>query len=133
MQEKISSNMEDYLEVIHCLENEQGTVRVKDIACKLEITMPSVSSAVKNLEKQGLVSHSRYDLVGLTPKGEALAKKIYRCHKIVRNFLSDVLGLNPDIAERDACRIEHNISPETLDGLVRFLENQKNGSLEVDS
>ena len=124
--------MEDYLEVIHRLEKKQGIVRVKDIANKLKITMPSVSCAVKNLEKQGLVSHSRYDLVGLTPKGESIAKRIYHRHRIIRDFLSNILGLNLEIAEKDACRIEHNISPETLDGLTRFLEKQRRESFKLD-
>lgn len=132
MRIKISSSMEDYLEVIYRLEQKKGIVRVKDIANKLRITMPSVSYAVKNLEKQGLVSHSRYDLVGLTPEGESIAKRIYHRHRIIRDFLSNILELNREIAEKDACRIEHNISPETLDGLTRFLEKQRGESFELD-
>jgi DtxR family Mn-dependent transcriptional regulator len=117
--------MEDYLEVIHCLENEQGYVRVKDIAGKMEITMPSVSGAVKNLEKQGLVAHPRYDLVGLTPKGTKIAKDIYHRHQVIKDFLYNVLGLDKEIAEKDACRIEHNISPETLNRLIKFLDESE--------
>jgi DtxR family Mn-dependent transcriptional regulator len=122
MNDKLSPNMEDYLESIYLLELESGNVRVKDIAKRMDITMPSVSGAVKNLEKQGLVCHSRYDLVSLTMKGNRIAEEIYHRHHILKDFLSQILGLRPEIAEKDACAIEHNISPETMKSLVRFLE-----------
>lgn len=117
----ISSNMEDYLETIHLLEKERRTVRIKDIAREMQITMPSVSSAVKNLENQGLVTHSRYDSVELTQKGTQIAEAIYKRHRVISHFLSQVLGLASDIAEKDACRIEHNISEETLKKLIQFI------------
>lgn len=127
MDVKLSPNMENYLEVIYLLKLQRGNVRVKDIARKMEITMPSVSSALKNLEKQGLVSHDRYDLVILTPRGAGIAEEVYRRHRVIKDFLSQVLGLDAEIAERDACGMEHIISPETLESLVRFLkaENEK--------
>ena len=118
----ISSNMEDYLETIHLLEQERRTVRVKAIAAEMQITMPSVSSAVKNLENQGMVSHSRYDSVELTKEGAQIAEAVYKRHRVIKHFLSKVLGLESDIAEKDACRIEHNISEETLNKLIQFLE-----------
>ena len=123
MNEKLSPNMEDYLETIYLLELERGNVRVKDIAEKMEITMPSVSSALKNLEKQGFVSHDRYDLVVLTPQGARVAEEVYRRHGVIRDFLSQVLGLDDEIAEKDACGMEHIISPETLESLARYLED----------
>ena len=121
MQNQMSSNMEDYLETIHLLEQEHGNVRVKDIACALNVTMPSVSGAVKKMKKMGLVRHSRYDLIALTPNGINLAENIYLRHQTIKKFLQHILGLDPEIAEHDACRIEHNISPETLEGFSRFL------------
>lgn len=123
---QISSNMEDYLETIHLLEQERRTVRIKDIAREMRITMPSVSSAVKNLENQGLVTHSRYDSVELTQKGAQIAEAVYKRHRVIKYFLSEVLGLASDIAEKDACRIEHNISEETLDKLIQFIGKMEN-------
>ncbi|MBN1780876.1 metal-dependent transcriptional regulator [bacterium] len=122
MTRKITANMEDYLEAIHVLAQDRGNVRVKDIAQVLNVTMPSVSGAVKKMEKQGLVSHPKYDTIVLTARGSVMAEEIYRRHRIIKSFLENVLGLDPDIAEQDACRIEHNISPETLAGLKRFME-----------
>jgi DtxR family Mn-dependent transcriptional regulator len=122
MDVKLTPSMEDYLKTIHSLKNEREYVRVKDIANKMDITMPSVSSALKNLEKQKLVRHSRYDSVGLTDRGMKVAEDICSRHRVIKDFLSQVLGLKAEIAEKDACGIEHAISPETLQSLVRFLE-----------
>ena len=120
MRKRISSNMEDYLEAIHLLAKENGRVRVKEIARVLNITMPSVSSAIKKMKKRGFVLHSRYEWIELTPKGLLCAEEIYKRHQVIKSFLEDILGLDSDIAEQDACRIEHNISPETLEKFERF-------------
>lgn len=122
---KLTQSMEDYLEAIYLLELDQGNVRIKDIAEKMEITMPSVSGAIRNLEKHKLVSHSRYNLVLLTPKGSRIAEEIDRRHRVIRNFLSQVLRLDADVADRDACCMEHIISPETFESLVRYMEEDK--------
>jgi DtxR family Mn-dependent transcriptional regulator len=125
MEIKLSPSKEDYLKAIHLLNTQSGGVRVKDIARKLDITMPSVSYAIKALEKQGLVSHPRYDLVALTSRGSQIAKIITRRNRIIRDFLSDVLELDQKIAERDACVMEHSISPETLEKFIRFMEDER--------
>lgn len=116
--------MEDYLKTIHFLEKQEGAVRVKNIAMQMDITMPSVSSALKNLEKQGFVCHPRYDLVGLTPRGMLIAEEVERRHRVIKDFLSHVLGVEYEIAEKDACGMEHSMSPETLQSLVRFMETE---------
>ena len=125
MGRRLSHSMEDYLRTIHVLEME-GAVRVKDIARRLSITMPSVSSALKNLERLGFVAHPRYDLVDLTPEGKRVASEISYRHGVIKNFLSEVLGIDENIAERDACGMEHSISPETLESLIDFMETTRN-------
>lgn len=122
---KLSASKEDYLKAIYFLVTTKGTVRVKDIAGKMEISMPSVSSALKHLEEQGLVCHSRYDLVELTAKGSRFAKDVHHRHSVLKDFLSKVLGLDSVIAEKDACGMEHSISPQTIDSLVKFLEKSQ--------
>jgi len=124
MAQKLSSNMEDYLKAICELEMERGAARVKDIAERLNITMPSVSAALKNLEKHNLVNHPRYDLVGLSPKGKQIAQEIIQRHDVLKEFLSDVLGVDETIAERDACHIEHHVSPETVQRLAQFMTEE---------
>ena len=79
---------------------------------------------MKTLERQGYVCHSRYDLVDLTPEGFRVAENVYRRHRILRHFLTDILGLDGETAEADACRMEHGVSPATLEGLTRFVETR---------
>ena len=122
---KLSASKEDYLKAIYSLGASKGTIRVKDIAGKMDISMPSVSSALKHLEEQGLVCHSRYDLVKLTAKGSRFAKDVHHRHSVLKDFLSKVLGLDSVIAEKDACGMEHCISPQTMESLVQFLEKSQ--------
>ena len=125
---KITPNMEDYLETIHLLEKRQSHVRVRDIAKEMSITMASVSGALKNLVKRGYVNHPRYDLVVLTVEGKQVAKDVFHRHQVIKTFLSKVLGLDSEIAERDACKIEHSVSPETIKSLARYLDM---GSIKI--
>ncbi len=119
---KLTPSMEDYLKTIHALEISRGFVRVKDIANELEISPPSVSGALNNLKNQGLVHHPRYELVGLTVEGVLIAEQIQRRHRVIREFLSRILRIEPEIAEKDACSMEHSVSPETVEGLIAFLD-----------
>lgn len=118
----LSSNMEDYLETIFLIQQENGNVRIKEIAGRMECTMPSVSSAVKNLRKKGLVYHSRYNTVELTLSGARIAEKVFYRHSVLKIFLSQVLGLEADVAEKDACLMEHAISEKTLEKLLDFMK-----------
>ncbi|MCK5148386.1 metal-dependent transcriptional regulator [bacterium] len=122
---KLSSNMEDYLETVHVLTLRNGNVRVKDIAREMGKTMPSVSAAMKKMEKRGFVCHPLYDLVGLTAEGALLAEKIYSRHRLIRDFLADVLGVDAACAETDACHIEHVVSDQTLAGFSRLLDEAR--------
>jgi len=119
-----SGSMEDYLEAILCIGEQQAAVRVRDIARRMDITMPSVTGALKNLEKQGYVRHPRYDWIDLTPEGRRIAAGVFNRHRVIRGFLTEVLGIDPATAERDACGMEHSISAVTLDRLVRFMKNR---------
>jgi len=116
--------MEDYLEAIHCIGERQVAVRVRDIAKRMEITMPSVTGALKSLERQGLVNHARYDWIDLTPEGKRIAEEVFRRHRVLREFLTLILGIDSKTAERDACGMEHAVSETTLDRLVRFMETR---------
>jgi Mn-dependent DtxR family transcriptional regulator len=125
--------MEDYLESIHVLGMEHGNVRVKDIAERLKISRASVSMAMNHLEKQGLVLHPRYDLVSLTEQGLCFAAAVYERHRIIRTFLKEVLKLGEDVAEKDACRIEHHIGPETFKSIKRYISRQGSSKKNMKS
>lgn len=122
MKEQLSSNIEDYLETIVMLKHKSKVVRVKDIAKKMRVTMPSVHSALCTLKNQKLVNHEKYGYVELTEKGEILGNKIYDIHKRLTDFFVNVLNIDPVTAETDACKLEHGISCQTLERLTTFIE-----------
>ncbi len=123
MPQRLSGSMEDYLETIYLLGKKRKPVRVRDIAKEMSITMPSVTGALKTLEQLQLVRHPRYDMVFLTSKGSRLARAVYQRHLVLKNFLVQVLGIDPKIAETDACGMEHAVSAQTLDRLVFFMKS----------
>lgn len=93
---------------------------MRDIAGIMAVAMSSVNGAVKRLADEGLVRHERYEFVELTPKGEALARKILSRHNLLHHLLRDILRIDPETAEKDACAIEHHLSQETLDRILDF-------------
>jgi DtxR family Mn-dependent transcriptional regulator len=109
----MTQSLEDYLEMVSFLSDE-GEVRVTDIASRLGFSKPSVLSALKSLEEKDLIEHKRYSTVLLTKKGTTLAAEIRERHDMITNFLQNFLGVNPDTAEKDACKMEHILSEETL-------------------
>lgn len=130
-EKKISSNMEDYLEAIAVLKKSNKVARVKDISSLLHVKTSSVSAALDNLSKKGLVIHERYGYVDLTPKGEKLAFNCKAKHEVLTKFLENILIVNPKIAAEDACKLEHSISPEAYEKLskfVKFTEDTSDGS-----
>ncbi len=128
---RISPSLEDYLETIYLLCRQYGSARVKEIAEMLNVKSSSVSEAIGRLKRAGLVVHERYGRIALTNEGERLAKEIYKRHVELLNFLVNVLGVPQEIAERDACAIEHVISRTTLEKLLEFIEKHFESSREL--
>jgi DtxR family Mn-dependent transcriptional regulator len=120
MKNQTSESVENYLEAILMLQNEEKVVRVKNISQRVEVSMPSVHSALHVLEDRGLVRHEKYGYVELTLEGETMAKRIYASHLLLTEFLTGVLGVPQEIAQHDACKIEHIISSETLDRIADY-------------
>lgn len=129
MEKKLTPTMENYLEVIKKIKEERRVVRVKGIAEKLNVKMPSVTEALENLQQEGLIKHEKYGYIELTEKGSKLAEKIDSRHKILFSFFTEILGIDSRSADKDACKIEHVISTLTLKRLVEFINFLKN-SLE---
>ncbi|MDH5696288.1 MAG: metal-dependent transcriptional regulator [Dehalococcoidia bacterium] len=117
-----SASMEDYLESIIMLREEKEAVRVSQISKALGVKMPSVTSALKKLSKQGLVEHQKYGRVQLTPDGEKIAKDTFQRHEALLRFLTEILNINPEIAAKDACKMEHSVSPITQQKLTKFIK-----------
>ncbi|GMV81295.1 MAG: hypothetical protein AMXMBFR7_24790 [Planctomycetota bacterium] len=125
----LSANMEDYLEAIYCLSEDKGVCRASAVAELLGVKRPSVSKALKRLKAQGLVTHSPYGEVGMTLRGQQLARQQVRIHRVLTRFMTGVLRLPEELAEHDACLIEHAISHETVERLVEFIDHlEENGT-----
>lgn len=121
MKVKITSGMENYLETIYVLGELQDTVHVKDIADRLNITMPSVSEAVRRLAEQGLVEFLPYQDIVLTTEGRKIGKEIHSRHHLFMDFLQKILNLPEDLAASEACKLEHVLGVETVEALRVFM------------
>jgi DtxR family Mn-dependent transcriptional regulator len=123
----LTPNMEMYLKTILEIDHAGDAPRIKAIAGRLGVTMPSVSGAIDTLQQRGLVRHDRYGDVRLTVKGRRLASEVKDRNELLYRFLLDVLQLPEATASRDACVLEHVVSPKTLARLSAFLEYTRGG------
>ncbi|NLX93761.1 MAG: metal-dependent transcriptional regulator [Clostridiales bacterium] len=122
---KLSSSLEDYIEAIYILVQQGGEARLTDVADFLNVSQPSVSRAIGTLKDAGLVVHESYGQISLSPKGKTQAKKVLGRHMLFKRFLTDTLGVDEATAEKDACRMEHVVSGETIEKLHAYLESEK--------
>ncbi|SFC36071.1 metal-dependent transcriptional regulator [Butyrivibrio sp. YAB3001] len=116
---------EDYIETIYLLKKKKGLVRSIDVANELNFSRPSVSRAVGILKEDGLITVESDGELVLTEAGLKKAKSVYEKHTNLTKFLMMTTGVNETIAENDACRIEHIISPETFRGIKRYIKEHK--------
>ena len=111
---KLLESAENYLEAILMVREEKGVVRSIDIVNKLGFSKPSVSVAMKNLETNDFISRDSDGFIRLTESGEEIARMIYERH----NLLTDIfvrIGVDPETAREDACKVEHDLSEETFE------------------
>jgi DtxR family Mn-dependent transcriptional regulator len=121
MEQLFDTTTQEYVEIIHNIQKNHKVARVKDIASTRGVTRSSVSTILNLLKEKALIEHESYGLVELTEKGEALARALERRHMAIKKFFIEILGIPTDIADNDACKMEHHISSETMDSLTRFL------------
>ena len=119
----IHKSAEDYLEQILILHEQKGYARSIDIAMGLSVSKPSVSFAMKQLRENGYITMDKDNYITLTDKGMEIAENIYARHKALTQFLIQ-LGVGEDIAREDACKLEHDISPDTFEAIRRFIGEQ---------
>ena len=112
----IHESAEDYLEQILMLLEQKGHARSVDIAAGLNVSKPSVSVAMKRLRENGYIKMSTDNMISLTDKGYAIARKIYDRHQVLTKYLVQ-LGVPEDIAREDACKIEHDLSEESFNAI----------------
>lgn len=121
--EALSANIEEYLEWIYRLSKEQDEVTTTDLARSLRVSPASVTGMVKRLSERGLILHEKYHGISLTDEGRDIALAIVRRHGLLERLLVDVLGLPWHLADEEAGRLEHHITPEVEDRLRSFLGN----------
>ena len=117
---KIQESAEDYLEAILVIQERKGNVRSIDVAHHLNFSKPSVSRAMSLLRENGYVQMDKDGLLSLPDAGMEIASRIYERHRLLTEWLT-VLGVSPDVAAEDACRIEHDISEETFTRLKEHI------------
>ena len=117
----IHKSAEDYLEMILMLKEKKGYARSVDISLALGVTKPSVSFAMKKLRENGYIVVDEHNEITLTDKGMEIAQRIYDRHKALTAFLIQ-LGVDEATAKDDACKIEHDISDETYQAVLRQIQ-----------
>lgn len=120
---RITPALENYMEAIYEQDHDSG-VRVTDIAAMLNVSKASVHRAMQTLKEEGFVEQEHYGTLKLTESGLAYAKEVSRRHHVLKRFLIEVLGIDEQTADEDACRMEHVISQQTLVKWADYLKRE---------
>lgn len=123
----LTKSNEDYIESIYRIMQEHNAmdgVRSVDVAEQLAVSKASVNKAVSTLRDAGYVEQNRYGRIQLTDTGLVYAKRVWRCHRMLRLFLVRDLGVDPKVADEEACLMEHALSDDTQDRWLAYLEKQ---------
>ncbi len=118
---RVHESSEDYLETILMLKERKGYVRSVDVANELAFTKASVSVAMKKLRGNGYVQMEADGSLVLTEAGLAIARRVYDRHRLLTEFFVR-LGVDPEVAAQDACRVEHDLSEQTFSKLVEHAQ-----------
>ena len=117
-----SPRAEDYLEAIYIL-SQKGKPKVRELARRLCVSPSSVVEFLRRLSEQGYIIYKKGGEIRLTEKGLEVARKIYNRHVVLTEFLT-YIGVPRDIAEIDACRIEHLLHDETVERIIEFMRKK---------
>ena len=124
MKMNIHKSAEDYLEAMLMLKEERGYVRSVDVAALLGVTKPSVSYATKRLREDGYIAFDPAGMIVLLEPGLEIAERMYERHKLLTELLIG-LGVSPETAKDDACKIEHDLSVETFNAIRRHAQEHR--------
>ena len=121
--EKVSMSHEDYLEAIIMLGGSpEQQIRSVDVAKKLGVSKASVNKAIGLLKEKGLLNQPYYGDITLTEQGYAYGQAVFKRHRYLTAFLSKELGIADDVAEKEACLMEHAISDDSFEKWVSYIE-----------
>lgn len=132
----LTASQEDYLEAIYNISAEKMAARAKDISNRLNVRASSVTGALRNLGKMGLINYAPYDLITLTEEGRVIAEEIVKRHSALERFLVNVLGIEKKEADEAACKMEHSVPKAIVERLVKYAEyvdNCPRGGVNWDS
>lgn len=121
---KLTFSMENYLEAIFELSSNNKGVRLTDIAERMGVTKASANNAMTVLMEKGLVEKEKYQEIFLTGEGLEIAESTAHKHQIIASFFTDVLKIDPEIADKDACDIEHVISDTSIMAMRSYLKTK---------
>lgn len=118
----ITGSLEDYLETIYRILGSNSVARVKDIAEEMKVRPASVTPAMKRLAEKQLIRYSKRNYIELTEKGLFIARRTMTRHYLLFRFLTEILGIDREQAENDACEMEHFLSETSMERLAAFFE-----------
>ena len=124
--------IEEYIETICVLEQRHGRAQTGMIASRMGVKPPSITEMLQKLERVGLIHYESYTGATLTSSGKKMARELMEKHRVIADLL-EILGIDQERAETDACQIEHHISPETLKRLEQFMDFAKNDPVTIKS
>ncbi len=119
---ELTPRAQDYLRTIYQLSSKGSKVRLVTLSEALGVRMPTALQMVRSLASQGLVKYEKHGEIELTEEGKRIAEEIQTKHNLLFEFLTKYLGVDPEVAEKDACGMEHHLSEETYDRLLKFIE-----------
>ena len=117
----ITSSLEEYLKTIYVLKNTKGEVRVTDISKKLKCSKPSVNRALNCLKNEGLILYETYGDIDITDEGISVAKSTIKRYDILKLFLTEILGVDKELAQDEATKMKHSISENTITKLENYI------------
>lgn len=126
---ELTENLEDYIYDIFVILKEAPVVRVKDIAKRRGVKLSSVVVALRSLAEKELINYQKYGYITLTENGLKMAKSIEKKKMVLYKFLNEILKVSNETAQKDAHKMEHDLSEETISKIIKFTENMKNCNL----
>jgi len=116
-----TQSLEDYLEAIYNSLNRRGHARTSEIASDLGVKAPSVTEMFDKLREKGFINYKKYEGVTLTSQGKEVAKDVSEVHENIKRFL-ELLRVSSEQADKDACKVEHSLSDESITQLNKFID-----------
>ena len=121
----MSESVQEYLEAIYSFNENKKPATNRQLSKRLKVAPPSITNMLQKLAKNKMIEYSRYKGVVLTGKGNAIAQKVVRRHRLLESYLYKELGLDKELIHDEACKLEHTISEEVSSALCRKINNPK--------